>query len=794
MYKKTPEEISFGEWLRQRRRMLDLTQQELADQVGCARITLRRIESRALKPSKELAQILLEKLGIPEIERPRWVHYARGLADFPSRSVDSSPSKPLTNLPASLTSFIGREKEQAEVLKRIHKHRLVTLVGSGGVGKTRLSLKIGEQVLAEHADGVWLVELAPILDPLLVPLTTAMAIGLHVEPQRPVIELLSADLHNKKMLIILDNCEHVLDACAQLADTLSKRCSQLRFLATSREPLEVLGEAIYRVPSLGLPHIEQLLEKCREYESVCLFEERAQLMQMDFSLTMENASHVAKICNHLDGIPLAIELAAARIDTFSIEQIATSLQKNMNLLTSGNRTALPRHQTLRAVIDWSYDLLSPVERTLFHRLSVFVNGWTLEAAESICSDARIKPEAVFDLLASLVKKSLVNIEEPHGITKYRMLETIRQYATEKLAEAGDSMAMHHRHLNYFLELGESLTFPSGEERVWLNQVESERENFRAALTWSLEPGGAETNESINVEKGLRLAIALAPLWEGLGYLREGMDWLARLFMVTHSAPSDHRARGFYLAGFIARELGEFEHARGFAIQSLMLGYELERSTVIASALKLLGIIALSQGQHGEAFTRLEEGVKIFRELREERGLAKTLIWLAEVHLLQGDLERAIVGFEESKVLFHRIGEPGGVAQSLAGLGEVARLEGNLAQATSLLKESLSLTQVKVDIPYQLVTMARIALAQQLHKRVARLCGAAEAGRETYHIPLLPIDQSNFNSLVNAARAELGEAAFVAAWEEGKKMTLDEAVAYAMDEKPIVIHHARHGRA
>ena len=781
MYKKLPEEISFGGWLRQRRRMLDLTQQELADQVGCARITLRRIESGALKPSKELALILFDKLGIAEIERSRWVSFARGLSDFPAKSMDSLQSKPLTNLPASLTSFIGREEEQAELFKRIHKHRLVTLVGSGGVGKTRLSLKVGEQVLAEHADGVWLVELAPILDPQLVPLTTARAIGLRDEPQRPVIELLADYLRDKKILIILDNCEHLLDACARLADTLSRRCSHLRILATSREPLEVLGEAIYRVPSLGLPDIEQLLEKFRDYESVRLFEERAQLIQTDFSLTMENASDVAKICNHLDGIPLAIELAAARIDTFSIEQIATRLQESLNLLTTGNRTALPRHQTLRAVIDWSYDKLSPAERTLFHRLSVFVNGWTLEAAESICSDATIKPEGVLGLLASLVKKSLVNIEELHGITRYRVLETIRQYTVEKLAESGDSMTMYDRHLDYFLKLGESLTLPSGEETMWLDQVESERENFRAALTWSLEPGGEESNESIKAEKGLRLAIGLALLWESLGYLREGIDWLTRLFMVTHSAPAHQRARGFYLAGFITRDLGEFERAKGFAKQSLMLGHELEQGTVIASALKLLGIIALSQGQREEAATRLEEGVKIFRELGEERGLATTLIWLADVHLLQGDVERAIVCFEESKVLFHRIGEQWGVAQSLAGLGEVARREGDLRRATNLLKESLSFTQIKSHIPDQLETIARIALAQQLHERVARLCGAAEAGRETYHMPLLPIDQANFDSLVTAACTALGEEAFATAYEEGKKMTLDEALVYALED-------------
>ena len=274
------EETSFGQWLHQRRRLLDLTQQDLADQVGCARITLRRIESGALKPSKELALILLEKLGAPKAEREAWLRFARGLTGFPESSAHSITSKALTNLPASLTTFIGREKEQAEILQLISKYRLVTLVGSGGVGKTRLSLKVAAQVTGDYADGVWFVELAPIVDPLLVPRITTIAIGLRDEPQRPVIDMLSDYLREKKMLILLDNCEHLVDACAQLTDTLSKNCPQLKILATSREVLGILGEAVYHVPSLGLPDLQQLLENFRHYESVRLFEERAQLTRI----------------------------------------------------------------------------------------------------------------------------------------------------------------------------------------------------------------------------------------------------------------------------------------------------------------------------------------------------------------------------------------------------------------------------------------------------------------------------------------------------------------------------------
>jgi transcriptional regulator with XRE-family HTH domain len=314
------EEIPFGVWLRKQRRALDLSRQAFANQAGCAEVTLRRIEAGTLKPSQALASILLEKLGIPETERPGWISFARGVSGFPP-SVSSSTNKPHTNLPAQITSFIGREKEQADVVSLISKHRLVTLTGSGGIGKTRLSIKVGEQIIDNYTSGIWLVELAPILDPVLVPRTTAIAIGLRDEPKRPIIDMLSDFLREKNILIILDNCEQLLDSCVQLADTLLKRCPDLKILATSREVLGILGEATYRVPSLELPDLQLSLKDIRRYESARLFEERAQLARIDFSMTLENASSVAEICSRLDGVPLAIELAAARMGTFSTVQI-----------------------------------------------------------------------------------------------------------------------------------------------------------------------------------------------------------------------------------------------------------------------------------------------------------------------------------------------------------------------------------------------------------------------------------------------------------------------------------------
>ena len=612
---KESEEISFGEWLRQRRRMLDLTQQAFADQVGCARITLRRIESGARKPSKELAHILLHKLSIPEIEHPQWVLFARGVSGFPAKSSNSFPSKPLTNLPAPLTSFIGREKEQIEILTLISKYRLVTLVGSGGVGKTRLSLKIGKESLEDYAHGVWLVELAPILDPLLVPRTTAIALGQRDEPQRPVIDLLVDYLREKKMLIILDNCEHILDACTQLANTLLKNCPNLKILATSREALGILGESIYHVRSLALPDIQKLPEELRDYDSVCLFEERAQLAQMDFMLTIENAHSVAKICTYVDGIPLAIELAAARVSMFSTEQIAARLQKSFDLLTGGSRIALPRHQTLQAAIDWSYDLLSTAEQILLQRLSVFVKGWTLEAVEAVSSDAKIKSEDVLVLLAQLISKSLVNMEEIQGKARYSVLETIRRYANKKLVESGKRDLVCDRHLEYFLHLAETaephLIRP--EQIKWLPLLDADYENLRLALEWALSRESAESS--------LNLCRALGWFWEIRCYWMEGLSWLKRALAKpmrdTNKNEKVARTRALYTRAMFEWQLGNSDPILPLAEASLALALEASDKRDIAIAKFFLAAALLGRKEDGDpGRSLLEQSFAEFQELNE----------------------------------------------------------------------------------------------------------------------------------------------------------------------------------
>src|SRR5713226_5481995 len=373
----------------------------------------------------------------------------------------------------------------AAVKQLLSSTALLTLTGSGGCGKTRLALQVAADLLEEYADGVWLVELAPLADPALVPQTVASALGVRDAPGRPLTATLTDYLRSKSLLLVLDNCEHLLEAGAQLADALLRSCPRLRLLASSREGLGIGGEQTYRVPSLSLPDARHLppLERLRDFEAVQLFADRARLSQATFAVTQANALSVAQVCQRLDGIPLAIELAAARVKALSVEKLNERLDDMFRLLTGGSRTALPRQQTLRALIDWSYDLLSPSEGALLRRLSVFAGGWTLEAAEAVCAGEGVEEWEVLDLLTSLVEKSLVLYEERGGEGRYRLLETVRQYARDRLLEAGEAEAVRGRHLGFVLRLAEEAEpkLSGPEQVVWLDRLEAEHDNLRAAL-------------------------------------------------------------------------------------------------------------------------------------------------------------------------------------------------------------------------------------------------------------------------------------------------------------------------
>jgi non-specific serine/threonine protein kinase len=474
------------------------------------------------------------------------------------------------NLPLPLTSFVGRDTAIAEVTRLLSTTRLLTLTGAGGCGKSRLALRIGEEVRRAYADGAWLVELAALSDPTLLPHTVASALGVREAPGRPLLDLLTAYLRGRSLLLILDNCEHLVAACAPLAETLLRACPGLTILATSRHVLGVAGETAWRVPSLAVPdlHSPPPLERLVHYEAVQLFIDRATAAQPGLQVTQQNAPAVARICHHLDGIPLAIELAAARARVFAVEQIAARLDDRFRLLTAGPRTALPRQQSLGATVDWSYALLSEPERALLRRLAVCAGGWTFEAAEVVAAGDGVQPYAVLDLLAQLVDKSLVIAEERRGAVRYRLLETIREYACDRLQAAGEAAGTRDRHRAYFLALAEEAEpqLRGAESQRFLDRLEEEHANLRVALEWALaSPDGGEA--------ALRLSGALAWFWWLRSYHDEGWRWLERALAGAPEA-SAARMKALHGAGYLAH------HRRDSALARALLG----ESLAIARAL------------------------------------------------------------------------------------------------------------------------------------------------------------------------------------------------------------------
>jgi predicted ATPase/DNA-binding XRE family transcriptional regulator len=677
-------ELSFGEWLRKQRRSLDLTRQAFADQVGCAEVTLRRIEAGLLRPSKALASVIIERLGIPENERPQWISFAREGSGLP---IQTSPliNKPNMSIPVSLTTFIGREKEQTDVVRLLTKHRLVTLIGAGGIGKTRLAIKVGEQLLGNYPHGVWVLELASLNDPALLEQTAAILFGITIQPQTPFIDLLSNFLRAKSALLVLDNCEHLLDSCAHFVHTLLKNCASLKLLVTSREPLGIIGEVAYRVPPLAVPNFHRLRGKFRDYESVRLFEEGARLARADFAVTMDNGASVAQICKHLDGIPLAIELAAARVSMFSIEQIETRLQKSFKILTQGNRNALPRHQTLQAVFDWSYDLLSPTEQLLFRRLAVFPGVWTLESVEAICAGESINSFAAIDLLSKLVDKSLV-IFEQNG--RYKFLEIIRQYAREKLLASGELQAIRQRHLVYFLAFvktkGEETL--SSDQIVALKQLDEEYENIRETIDWAIESG--------QVEEATELATALAWLyWQSRALFQEAYQKTMRI--VNHPNTTKEklfRATALIIAVFHGSFiLGDFKQAQAMIDEAIgiskLAGERGENQSAWAYAIWGLCMIGKDNLVAEQV---LDMGLSMAREMSDKFLLANTLEFQGALASIRKDYSRAQAFSNESITLFRELGNQWGIARALGNIGLVLYLQEDYQEAKRYLEEALEI--------------------------------------------------------------------------------------------------------
>jgi predicted ATPase/class 3 adenylate cyclase len=769
----------------------------------------------------------------------------------PLKTLDSFPN----NLPVQLTTFIGREKEIEEIRQELAGHRLVTLTGSGGTGKTRLSLQVAAEMLENFNHGVWFVELAPLTNPDLISRTVLSTIGIVEQRGKKPVDVLKEYLQERQVLILLDNCEHLIDSCARLVNELLSAASGLKILASSREALGVSGEISYPVPSLELPDIKHLplIEQLSQYEAVRLFIDRALLVAPHFVVDKDNAPYIAQICYRLDGIPLAIELAAARVKVLSAEQISLRLNDRFRLLTGGSRTALPRQQTLRALIDWSYDLLTGNERLLLQRLSAFSSGWTLDAAEEVCAGEEIESYDVLELLIQLVNKSLVVlVEHTHsGETRYRMLETIRQYAQEKLLKAGGSETVHDRLLAYFVKLmkqAEPELYRSN-QIFWLNKLEEELDNLRLALDWALEK---------DVKSGLELLTVPVFFWEIRTNIQEWEGRLAK-FVETYQDADSLRAHALIIHAHLLAMINGLKQAESLAKQSLALSRAVSDRYMEAYSLWGLGSILTLQGDLEQGIPIVEQSLAIYRDIGDPLGQSIAARWLslktndpehskfllleslrlsremgnisgiavclnllADKAIRVGDFSSAIGWLEESKTLHHRLGDQTSEAGVLENYGKIFYWQGNYSRSGACYEEAIKLYEkvgilpswVQAHLAYTELRLGNQAKAKALYKdciqqfqkvnavtglifvieglaslytyqqkfeRAARLFAWADAGRAKGGDLRPPVEQRSVERDLDMIHSQLDETEFDQARGQGAAMTVDQALALALDD-------------
>lgn len=637
------------------------------------------------------------------------------------------------------------------------------------------------------------MEFAPLPERALAPQAVAAALGVREQPSRPLTDTLVDTLREKDLLLILDNCEHLVDACARLVETLLRACLGLRILATSREPLGAAGEVIWGVPPLSgpTPYPRPTVEELEGYESVRLFVERARYRNSAFVLDRRNAGPVAEICRKLDGIPLAIELAAARVGTLAVEQISSRLGDSLILLTGSSRTSTPRQRTLRGSLDWSHELLDEPERRLFGRLSVFAGGWTLEAAEVVGSGDGIEEEygqvsnlPVLDLISRLVDKSLVAAEvSDSGGVRYRMLEPVRQYAREKLEQNRETEAVRRRHAEYYLALAKRVEpeLVGARQVEWLERLETERNNLRTVLSWALVREDAEREG--RAELGLRLATALGRFW-GVYGVSEGRNWLERGLARSATSSTPLRAKALNEVGWIALWQGDYEGSETVLKESRALFEDLGDTSGVAASLVNLGLAVLLQGDKARATALREEADKLRREPLDRQTLAHVLISLARIALQEGDYERTTTLGRESLALNRELGDRWGIAQSLMAMGFAELALGDHEGAATSFEEALRLLRTRGDqigVSFSLLGLAGVASEQLRPDRAARVWGAAEALREAIGLRFSPSDRShlNYENRLTAARSLIGDEAFAAAWAEGRAMSLEEAFEYVL---------------
>lgn len=854
-------DLSFGRWLKRRRQALGLTQAELARRVGYATATIRKLEADVRVPSRELTEKLAEHLKIAPEERAVFISFARDelSADGPPLPAQTAvpvpqrqPHRYPNNIPAPSTSLIGRQREVQMLRKLLLEEtvRLVTLTGAGGVGKTRLSLYVAADMMEHEAplehpfeDGVFFVALATISNPDLVVFAIAQVLGVRASAGDPVLNSVKEEWRDKRILLLLDNFEHVASAAALITDLLTS-CPGLKVLVTSRAVLRLSGEHVFSVPPLALPDLEHeprsiddqrpttsipssdYVTYITQYPAVELFIQRAQAARSEFCLVAENALTVAQICHYLDGLPLAIELAAARIRLLPPKAMLTRLvggdaSTSLELLTGGGRDVPVRQQTLRATIAWSYDLLNEDEQTLFRRLAIFVSGFTLAAVEAVLSDRQpLVPSKILDQLESLVDKSLLQQqEEPNGEPRFTMLETLREYALERLTESSEAEAMQRRHASFFLALVERAEpeLRGAHQVDWLNCLEREHDNLRAALRCGISDDGSEI--------GLRLAASLWRFWYIRGYYREGQGWLEAELARRKNASSAVRLKALFGAGMLAWSQADYDAARSHFEACLMEAQEAGEWTALGNARAGLGLLALAEGDHiaarayyeaslgvrrmlgdrwdiGNALINLglmtifernyaaaqpliEEGLALKQAVGDRQGVAQSLIALGEVARCQGDYETAEVHYGKSLVLAREVGDQETEAWSLHNQGYVAHQRGELRQAAALFEASLALFRKqgqKVGMVSCVAGLAAVAGAEKRFDQAAKLFGAVAGQIEAIRARLDLSDSIEHKRHLATVQAQLDEATFAVAWTEGRAMTLEQAVRYALGER------------
>jgi non-specific serine/threonine protein kinase len=761
--------------LKRYREAAGLSQEELAERAGLGRRSISDLE-RGARRSPYLATVrrLIDALDLAATDRAALLAAARSPGE-------PSVTEARSSLPIHLSTFIGRETELSTIRRQLENSRLLTLVGPGGIGKTRLAAQLAAELDSSYADGVVFADLAPLTDGVLVPLALAARLGVHEHVASPIVDTLLAALRPRDLLLVLDNCEHLLATVAALADRLLKACPNVRILATSRQGLGLAGETVRIVPPLGLLPAGQTvsMERLLESEAGHLLVVRAGAARSGFRPTEQQASTLAEICRRLDGIPLAIELAAARLRTVGVDQLLERLEDRFRVLSTGSPSSPPRHQTLRATIDWSYALLTPAEQTLCRRLAMFTGGWTLEAAEHVCGFGDLSTPEVLDALGGLVDKSLVVFDDvPELGGRYWQLETLRQYGLDRLAETSEESLLRERHRAWCVSVAEQ-----GERDIWragqlvtTRRLELELGNLRAALGWTL-------SSEVDPEPGLRIAAAMVRFWDMQGVLEEGTGWLSELLALPRVDP-----RGFSWArataglGYLRAIHGDQSAAELLVDESLVVLRELGEPRALAVALFIRGVaVGWPNGDVTRAAPFFAESLALSRYQGPRWTAYFDLFCLGEVARSQHDYEQAHALLTESWELIQAAGDRWGGCYVLWSRALLALAQQDTAQADACARQSLAMARELGYIrggTFALDALACVAARQGQADRAARLFGCAQALREPigdFMAATLRVDRELG---IAAARAALGATAFEAAWADGRTRSQTQGLDYA----------------